>query len=382
MNKKILLVGPVPPPYGGIPTYVKSLSESALKERYDLILFNTAVPPAVRSFDTSVQRGYLALLKSSLYMGMKLIAYATFSLITFAYNLIKRRPQVVHIFSCTYWGFWRNAFYVLFAKFLGRKVIFHILGAIDIFYSRESGYFVKFFIRKTLDLADLHIVQSPNLRDFVNSITKKKVIAIFNGVDFNIFKYKMNYKEQLRLHKNGKAVLTVGALGDDKGTYNILKAIPLVIKNDSEVIFYFVGRGNISKFTDISQKQGIEKHVKLLGAVSDDKKIKLYLSSGIFILPSYKEGQPISIIEAMAAGLPVVSTTVGSIPEIIREGENGFLIEPGDYKGLAEKIIHLLRNDEIREKIGKINYETAREKYDVRRVYKEIAEVYDSFYYC
>jgi len=212
MNRKIILVGPVPPPYGGIPTYVKSLSESELKKRYDLILFNTAIPSTLRGFDNSVQRGYLSLLRSGLYDGINLIAYAIFSLITFSFNMIKSSPQAVHVFSCTYWGFWRNALYVLIAKLFGRKVIFHILGAIDIFYSGESGNFGKFLIRKALDLADLHIVQSPKLRDFVSSITKKKAIAIFNGVDFEMFDKKPR-NHQLKLSQNGKIVLTVGSLG-------------------------------------------------------------------------------------------------------------------------------------------------------------------------
>lgn len=378
MKDHILLVGPVPPPYGGIPTYVKSLSESNLKEHYGLILFNTAIPSFIRSFDHSVQRGYFAQLKSGLSTLIKLIAHIIFSLGEYVYNLIRRQPVIVHIFTCSYWGFWRNAFHIMVAKLLRRKTIFHVLGAIDIFYSRESGLLSKFLIKRTLNLADVLIVQSPKLKDFVSAISKKKVIVIFNGIDFHRFKKQPKYKDGIKLHANGKIILTVGALGHNKGTFDILKAIPLVVKNDFKVFFYFIGRGEVSKFLDVCRKLDIENYGKFLESVSEDEKIDLYLSSDIFILPSYAEGQPLAILEAMAAGLPVISTTVGSIPEVISDGENGFLIEPGDYEALADKINFLLANDEFRRKIGELNSKTARDKYDVKRVFREIAGVYDS----
>jgi len=152
-----------------------------------------------------------------------------------------------------------------------------------------------------------------------------------------------------------------------------------VNESDSKALFYFVGRGDISKLSEICRKRGIEKNVKFLGTVSEEEKVKLYFSADIFILPSYAEGQPIAILEAMAAGLPVISTTVGSIPEVITKGEHGFLIEPGDYSSLAENIKLLLREDKLRNKIGQSNYEVAREKYDINRVFSEIARVYDDF---
>ena len=111
----------------------------------------------------------------------------------------------------------------------------------------------------------------------------------------------------------------------------------------------------------------------LPGWISDDKKIEdIYRKSIIYTLPSYNEGMPMSILEAMSYGLPVISTNVGSIPSVV-EKENGFITKPGDIDELTNKIIFLLNNSEISKSMSERNVEKINLKYNV---YNSLDHVY------
>ena len=120
----------------------------------------------------------------------------------------------------------------------------------------------------------------------------------------------------------------------------------------------------------------IEEYVKILGQVPEGEKILQLRSSDIFVLPTFSEGLPISLLEAMAAGLPIISTPVGAIPEVIDEGKNGFLIQPGDYEALAEKIVILAKDHKARQEMGKNNLVKIMEQYDQSIIIRKLSNVY------
>jgi glycosyltransferase involved in cell wall biosynthesis len=106
------------------------------------------------------------------------------------------------------------------------------------------------------------------------------------------------------------------------------------------------------------------------------EKIPDYLDQAdIFVLPSLSEGLPIVILEAMACGLPIVATRVGGIPDIIEEDVNGYLVESGDFQGLADKIIFLLENQPLKHRISKNNRIKVQE-YDWKNVIKQLESIY------
>lgn len=168
----------------------------------------------------------------------------------------------------------------------------------------------------------------------------------------------------------------LGALTKNKGVFDIIQAIGSINKN--RISYVFVGAGDINQFEDYTKNKGMDKQIRFTGKISDMEKDEILLQSDIFVLPSYAEGQPLSILEAMSAGLPVVSSTVGSIPEVVIDGENGYLIEPGDIKKLAEKISALAGDPTLRKKISEHNYLQARKLYDINRVFSETGEVYNT----
>ena len=156
-------------------------------------------------------------------------------------------------------------------------------------------------------------------------------------------------------------ILFVGGLGQRKGVYDILQAIPLVVKRWPKAHFSFAGseetkgvNENIERICTQLSLQGI---ANFLGTVNGPGKLNLFHKASIFVLPSYGENLPYALLEAMAAGLPVITTPVGAIPEIVSDGCNGFLIQPGDIQALANRIIELLGNPQLRSAMSKTNVE-------------------------
>ncbi|MFC1806934.1 glycosyltransferase family 4 protein [Candidatus Omnitrophota bacterium] len=379
-QRKILIVGPVPPPYGGIATYIKNLIESDIKNRYQLLLFNTHAPMRAVGATVVPKRAYSELFKQGMQRALLLMRHAFISFTMYFITLIIRRPHIVHIHTCSFWGFWRSAAYLVAAKATCCKVVFHIHGSIDIFYQKESRCLGRFLIRKTLNLADINIALSEELRNFISKITSAKVVAVHNGIDTDKFCHQLNVQNKKRVYDKKKRIITIAPLCHDKGTFDILKSIPLVTKKQSDILFVFIGRGSTESFMNICKEQRIEAYTQFMGPVSDEEKIEQLSSADIFILPSYAEGQPIAILEAMFFGLPIIASAIGSIPEVIHNGENGYTIKPGDFNALSEKIMTLISDDELRKRVGLANRRLVEEKYNVKNVFIKVNEIYESLF--
>ena len=112
-----------------------------------------------------------------------------------------------------------------------------------------------------------------------------------------------------------------------------------------------------------------------MGWADFDKKLELLKKSSVLVLPSYNEGLPMAILEGMACGKAIISTTVGAIPEVVKE-ENGILIEPGDTEKLSEALITYCMNQETVEKIGKNNIALIHTKYSMDAMHQKLAQYY------
>ena len=284
--------------------------------------------------------------------------------------LSKREIKIVHIHTASYNSFYRSAFFVLLAKFLGRKVILHIHG----------GGFKDFYktnpkiIRWVLQRADCLVVLSASWKSFFESIAKKLPIHVVpnpvvlpTGQDLS----RKEVSSRLRL-------LFLGLLDRDKGIYDLLQV--LADHKDyfeDRVILNVGGNGDAVSFRETIKQMGLEHIVTFHGWVSGDKKKELFLNSDVFVLPSYAEGLPMAILEAMAHGLAVVSTTVGAIPEVVNK-DCGILITPGKQEELSEALktlcasserLELLKQAAIRE--GK-QYSAETIKEILETVYREV----------
>ncbi len=160
-----------------------------------------------------------------------------------------------------------------------------------------------------------------------------------------------------------------------KGFYDVLRAMPLVIKRCKNILFFFVACPIIKEHAALEKKE-ISPYARFFDYLTGDKKIRVFMESDIFVLPSYAEGLPITILEAMAAGLPIVATAVGAIPEIIEDGKNGYIIEPGDFRTLADWIVRLAEDEKLRRRLGKNNTDTVKSHYDRAMIVRKLDNLY------
>lgn len=373
-KKKILMVGQFPPTVGGITTCIQTILTSNLNKRFKFIPFTTSRPTIgiikdVLDYTLLFHIGLKNLFRSAL--------TTLYHIIKFPIVLIIMKPKIIHIHTTNYWPFWESSIYVFISKFFLRKTILHIhAGRFTKFYN-TGNTIQKILIKKTLMIADkIIILSSLQKKLYMKFVPEDKLTIITNVVNFK------TYQDQSILKLKEKNLIKVLFIGGEeskrKGIYDIIESIPIVIKGyGKNILFIFIGRCDIKRIRNICKKKKIEKYVDFRGYVEESIKIKILNSSDIFVLPSYAEGLPISLLEAMAAGLPVISTPVGSIPDVIKEEVHGYLINPGDYYALADMIIKLSKDSILRKKNGEKNKETILKKYDVKILTDKLSKLYD-----
>jgi glycosyltransferase involved in cell wall biosynthesis len=245
----------------------------------------------------------------------------------------------------------------LFLRFLGKKIVIIIQSQGD---WEEVPFLVGSFPRYgkqfLVSISDFAIKQADLLRA-VSQFTRQKLEAktdkpclVYNTfTDIEVFK-----KNAASTSSNeSKQVLYAGALTYLKGVHILLAAMKNVLSVEKDVGLTVVGEGEYKvRLEEIAAQLRIKERVKFVGWLSQYQLFELIRSCFVFVLPSLSEGLGRVLIEAMVSGKPVVGSNTGGIPEIIRDGETGFLVEPDDSQDLSQKILFLLKNPDLAMKMG------------------------------
>lgn len=206
------------------------------------------------------------------------------------------------------------------------------------------------------------ITITPWEKEFIKKFGGKEnqIINIPNGMSEK-FLVRIKNNDFKRRHKiNGQMVLFFGRLNFTKGPDKFVEIAKLILKENPKVTFVMLGPDEGMK-KKIIEMIDDEKKIILLPETRDRKEIiKMYQSADVYVMPSYREGLPLTLFEAMAAGLPVVASPVNGIPYEVKNGENGFLVKYGNNKRFKEKIIELLEDKKLWNKISENNLEKAR----------------------
>lgn len=214
-------------------------------------------------------------------------------------------------------------------------------------------------------------------------IPESKIKVIHNGVDINKFKPaedKRKVKAELGFNPDDIAIVSVGRLYARKGLFTLIQSIPAVIKRLPNAKFIISGKGQsdeMKKLIAHAERIGVKNNIIFTGYYPDKKLPKLYQAADVFAFSTFYEHHPFAVLEALATGLPVVTTTVGGIPETIKSGRNGFLAEPFNEKQFAEKILYLLEHPGFAAEMGELARKTVVEELDWRIVIKDAMRVYE-----
>jgi glycosyltransferase involved in cell wall biosynthesis len=369
-NLRIAILGPSPSSSGGIRTNIQHMLRSPLKKVYDFFPFQTGSP----------KYGTAQYLNERIYTKIYRVVS---SLISFTIYLSKYSPDIVHAnTSFGRYSFWRDSMYILITKLLGRRILLQIHGGELYEFWQKNTVLSRKLIKKVLEIpAQILVLSSAQYKPFEDLCIQQKVNIIPNMIDASRFcdKDKRNCKRNLDRLSDHIIVLFVAAhFYKEKGVWEVLKAIPLVVKEHEKTHFILVGGGiEENGMRNFCSQKGLQNYVRFTGYLSGEDIIKIFLASDIFVFPTYySEGFPLVILEAMAAGLPVISTPVRAIPEIIKDDVNGFLIQPKDHIALAEKISWLIKNRSLLKSIGRNNRIKVKEKYDL----EPVAKIFDKIY--
>ncbi len=205
-------------------------------------------------------------------------------------------------------------------------------------------------------------------------------ISIYNGVDLGRFQHKTSsetLKVSLNINSSDPIVGSVGGLRPVKDYQSLLKSFPIVLRKFPKTKFILVGDGPLKKSLKLEVKSlKLENNVLFLGWRTDIPELLAIFD--IFALSSKTEGISISILEAMASRLPVIATNVGGNQEVVEDGKTGFLVSQGDFQSLANAIIKLLKDKQLREAMGINSKRRVEEKFSLRTFIDKHIEVYDT----
>ena len=217
------------------------------------------------------------------------------------------------------------------------------------------------------------------------------IVVVPNGVDTDFFNPNIEVKEAVKRYGlEGKStVLFVGRLAKIKGVEHLLRAAEIVINRFGyrDTLFVLVGPPtfdatekpvSMEEILSFVRHHQLDKNITLTGPLPLEEVRALYAAADIFVLPSLAEGDPLVTLEAMASGKPVIGTRVGGIPNQIRDGWNGFLIEPANEQQLADKIAYLIDNPDDRRSMGENSRRYAKEEFDWGRIAERLSSVYQS----
>lgn len=274
-----------------------------------------------RIISTHVEGGFL-----------KRFSIAIYSILIFLYLIFSEKILVVHMHMSMRGSFWRKLIFQFISRIAKIPNIVHLHGSeFATFYENSSGL-VRWLIRYLFNNANSIVVLSRYWCEYISKLTCAPVAVIGNFVVDNV-DFSKHSRPRVR-----KQVLFMGQFGKRKGIYDLIRAFSLVLHKVPDARLYCVGNGDVDGVIDLINSLGISHAVVVPGWVSGQDKEDLLASSGLFVLPSYNEGLPMSIIESMSYSLPVISTCVGGIPEMVCD-KNGVLIEPGVQHQLVDAIL-------------------------------------------
>jgi len=291
------------------------------------------------------------------------------ALFTIIALLARQRRAVMHVHCASHASFWRKSVFMAIGMLAKCPVIFQLHGGgFARFYETQCGAAGRRIIRFFLDRASCVIVLSDRWRAWITRVTENpRIVCIPNPVAA---------LEERPASQRKNIVLFLGRLERSKGIFDLLDAVCALRASIPDIRLVCAGEGDIDCVARYAERLGIGDAVGLTGWIGTAEKRSLMNRAAVFVLPSYAEGLPMSLLEAMAAGLPVVATEVGGIPDVVSDGANGFLFRPGASARLERLLRRLMRDPRLGERIAMAARETVRLRFSADRVLAQLDEIY------
>lgn len=349
MTIDLLIVGPLSQTTGGVSRYVTE-QQRQLPATIEAEVYDIAEPT-----DGSLT-GFAAA-----------VLWSLVDLVSFPF---RSKPQTMHVHTSHRFSFYRAALYVLFGAYVWRRpVVLHVHGSSFDEFVRTDSRVLDAFQSLVFDACDSIIVLSAYWRDVMaDHVDESKLEVQPNAVDVD------EYDPTFRVAE--PHVTFVSNHIERKGIVELVSAIER-LKREGVGPFRVSIAGDGPEADRARELAAEHDDVEYLGYVTESEKRALLNDSSIYVLPTYAEGLPIAVLEAMAGGNAVVSTEVGSIPEVIDES-GGRLVEPGDVDQLTATLHALITEPGTVEAMGRRNHELVADRYSWAAVSRGLTDIYRS----
>ncbi len=343
-----MIVGPAPSPSGGVAQYVEQ-QRDRLNGDFQPRIYDVGTPSG-----DGLQWFTLAFLVS-----LRAILLFPF----------QKRPDIVHVHSSHGFSFYRESFFVLFAALIWRlPVVLHVHGSSFDRFVLDASMPVRWYQSIVCAAADRIIVLSEYWQDVLaERASEKKIAVIPNAVDSGQYNPEFD---------GSPHVVFVSNHIERKGIVEFTEAVEkLKREGDLDFRVSIAGDGPLSKRSrNLAERyDDVEYH----GYVTESKKRRLLNDASIYVLPTHGEGLPFALLEGMAGGNAIVTTGVGSIPEVIGSS-NGTLVTPGDSDELRAALRDMIATPESVEKMSQTNHEVVRDQYSWSMATEELQDMYRS----
>ena len=346
---KILVIGPSPTKSkGGMATVIEEIAnDKNLNSEFDIDIHESYI-------DGNVIIRFL---------------YSIFAFIKFC--LTRKNYDVYHIHVASRGSTFRKGYYVDVIKKWNKKVILHIHGAQYLVFFNKLSAKKKKRVIEILTKSDMTIALSQDWKDkFDNRFGLTNCYVLKNGIDMNRLTPAI---QPPSIHQN--SFVTLGRLGERKGTYDLVEAINISRNKIPEIKCYLAGDGDVETIKELIRAKKLEDTIKVVGWADFDKKLELLKSVSTVVLPSYNEGLPMSILEGMACGKAIISTTVGAIPEVVSP-DNGILVKAGDVRALSEALVECAQNLERITRMSNANIDKIKRQFSVDVMHSQLSKYY------
>lgn len=340
---KVLMVGPDRSVHGGISGVVNNYYDAGITEKVDLNYIGTMVEGSRLRKLWQAVKAYMKFLK-----------------------LLPEYP-IVHVNVASDSSYYRKSLFIKAAKRAGRKIVIHQHGGdFETFYEKEQNDRGRAKIRQVLGMGDVFLVLSPALEQFFKGILEpSKVILFPNAVPV---------PDSIEKEYGKQKILFLGRLCKEKGLRELFSVLPQLHGQFPQMRLLL---GGIWEDEDLREEAAeMKEYVTDLGWLQGEAKKDYLRISDLFVFPTYFEGQPVSVLEAMAYQCGIVATNVGGIPQMVEQEQTGLLIEPKDPEGLKSALEKLLSDPEVCERLGKNARAKVQKEFSIEKSLQELIKIY------
>ena len=345
-NPRVLMIGPSLSSRGGMATVERQLVERLPK--------------------AGVQTKFISTYDDCGIIKKAFIAFSAY--IQFCRSM--RDADLLHVHMASRGSFERKSIFLRTAKNKDLKTVIHLHGGeFGVWFDDEIDEKKRCKIRDLFNSVDAVVVLSEEWENWLVSrgFSPKRLVVVHNAV---------SVPDQSCSPCSHRDVLFLGRLDARKSPDVLLRASREVLSRFPDTKIVFGGDGEVEKNKALATELGIADRCEFHGWVAGTEREELFKRAAVYCLPSKNEGLPMSVLEAMARGIPAVATPVGGIPQLINDGVEGFLVPVDDHRALAVALNHLLESKELRKEMGHSARNKMLNSFNINLLLSEILSIY------